>query len=90
MKIAMNVLAQKLNEVIGKESAEAVAVRWSNPSWELKAWRLRDLMRGHTKRPRDPRDLTAIAEGAGWRYEDVLVWSYTESANGDSPATGDS
>ena len=88
VRIAMNELARTLQEIIGKRSVEAVAQEWSSPDWTLKAWRLRDILRGHTKTPRDRRDLRAIARGIGRPYEQVVLMAF--NANGDTPPKGDS
>jgi hypothetical protein len=67
----MNELAQTLQKIIGDRSVEAVA-----QEWDIKPWRLRDILRGHTKRPRDPADLLAIAHGSGIPYERVVIMAF--------------
>jgi hypothetical protein len=81
----MSPLASTLQEIIGNRSVEAVAQEWG-----IKAWRLRDILRGHTRTPRDPSELRAISTGSGIPYERLLVLAYdgnghSPAANGDTP-----
>jgi hypothetical protein len=85
VKLAMNELAQALEEIIGGRSVEKVAQEWSSPEWTLRAWRLRDILRGHTRAPRDRRDLQAIAKGSGLPYERVVLMAFHANGNGDTP-----
>jgi hypothetical protein len=80
VKVAMSALASTLQEVIGNRSVEAVAQEWG-----VKAWRIRDILRGHTRAPRDPAELRAISIGSGIPYERLLLLAY--DGNGHSRQT---